>query len=49
MLMADPPLLEVGEITDKGSLNQQAILQWRSAMVEHLYAEGARDHVITID
>ena len=33
-LLADPPSLDKGEITDKGSINQRAVLAHRAAMVE---------------
>lgn len=34
-----PPSIDVGEITDKGSLNQRVILRHRADLVEALYAE----------
>jgi feruloyl-CoA synthase len=34
-----PPSIDVGEITDKGSINQRAVLKARAALVEELYAE----------
>jgi feruloyl-CoA synthase len=37
----EPPDLGAGEITDKGYLNQRAILQRRSAEVDALYAPNA--------
>ena len=37
--MDDPPSLDTGELTDKGSINQRAALSRRAAMVEELYAE----------
>jgi feruloyl-CoA synthase len=46
-LIADQPSLDVGEITDKGSLNQRAVLRHRAATVEGLYATPAPDWVIT--
>ena len=39
ILMDDPPSLDTGELTDKGSINQRAALSYRAAMVEELYAE----------
>lgn len=33
----EPPSLEVGEITDKGSLNQRAVLKHRATIVERLF------------
>ena len=38
MLMEEPPSIDKHEITDKGSLNQGAILRNRAAFVEELYA-----------
>jgi len=37
MFLAEPPSLDVGEITDKGSINQRAVLSHRAALVEQLY------------
>ena len=34
----EPPSIDLGEITDKGSLNQRAVLKHRVALVEQLYA-----------
>src|SRR5271157_2705311 len=39
ILMDDPPSLDSGELTDKGSINQRAVLALRAAMVEEIYAE----------
>ncbi len=36
-LLADPPSLDKGEITDKGSINQRAVLAHRAAMVDALH------------
>ncbi|MGK7865913.1 feruloyl-CoA synthase [Falsiroseomonas sp. E2-1-a20] len=39
-VLLDAPLsLEAGEITDKGSINQRAVLAQRAALVEALYAD----------
>jgi feruloyl-CoA synthase len=47
ILMADPPSLDAGEITDKGYINQRACLQRRAAAVELLYAgEPAGDVIV---
>jgi feruloyl-CoA synthase len=40
ILMDDPLSLGTGEMIDKGSVNQRAILSRRAAMVEELYAEN---------
>ena len=39
ILMDDPPSLDTGELTDKGSINQRAVLSHRAALVEELYSE----------
>ncbi len=39
MILETPPSLDSGEITDKGSINQRAVLEARAAMVEALYGE----------
>ena len=44
MIMKEAPRFDKGEITDKGSLNQRAILKERGALVEALY--GAGDEII---
>ena len=36
-VMAEPPSIDRGEITDKGSINQRAVLAHREALVEALY------------
>src|SRR3989440_1169762 len=40
MVMAEPPSIDANEITDKGYMNQRAVLERRSALVEQLYAGG---------
>jgi feruloyl-CoA synthase len=47
ILLEDPPSLDAGEVTDKGSLNQRAILDRRRSLVDDLYAEAPPLHVIT--
>ncbi|WP_397458393.1 feruloyl-CoA synthase [Pseudomonas asplenii] len=36
-LLEEPASIDRGEITDKGSINQRAVLQWRADRVEALY------------
>ncbi|WP_462383009.1 feruloyl-CoA synthase [Pseudomonas sp. Marseille-QA0892] len=36
-LLDEPPSIDRGEITDKGSINQRAVLKWRAEKVEALY------------
>ena len=45
LLMTDPPDIDAGEITDKGYLNQRAILNARAGLVERLYEDGGADIV----
>ncbi|MEA2691876.1 MAG: feruloyl-CoA synthase, partial [Acidobacteriota bacterium] len=40
LLLAEPPSIDAGEITDKGYINQHAVLARRAALVERLYGEG---------
>jgi feruloyl-CoA synthase len=46
LVMAEPPSIDANEITDKGYINQRAVLERRAALVEALYA-GGKD-VITL-
>lgn len=39
MLMAVPPSIDLGEVTDKGSINQRAVLKARDDLVQALYDE----------
>ena len=41
MVMAEPPSIDANEITDKGYMNQRAVLERRAALVVQLYAGGA--------
>ena len=50
LLLADPPSLDAGEMTDKGSINQAAVLKYRSNLVGELYREQpVSDLVIAVD
>jgi feruloyl-CoA synthase len=37
VVLAEPPSIDRGEITDKGSINQRAVLQHRDAIVQAMY------------
>ena len=39
VLMTEPPSIDRGEITDKGSINQRAVLAHRAETVERLHAD----------
>jgi feruloyl-CoA synthase len=42
-VLAEPPSIDHGEITDKGSINQRAVLKQRDALVNALYLGAAAD------
>jgi feruloyl-CoA synthase len=46
LLLAEPPSLDAGEITDKGYINQRACLQRRAAEIARLYAAKLDPEVI---
>jgi feruloyl-CoA synthase len=46
MVLAQPPSIDLSEITDKGSINQRAVLQARATLVEELYSDPLPPHVI---
>jgi len=48
MILEEPPLLDALEVTDKGSLNQRAMLTRRAALVDELYAPIPSPRVVTI-
>jgi feruloyl-CoA synthase len=47
LLLEEPPSLDRGEITDKGSINQRAVLSGRAALVEELYALSLSPRVMS--
>lgn len=47
VLLDTPPSIEVQEITDKGTINQKAVLKNRAALVEGLYREPVPVHILT--
>ncbi len=49
VVLAEPPSLDIGEMTDKGSVNQRAVLAHRAAVVEALYADQPPSYVIVAD
>jgi feruloyl-CoA synthase len=48
-LLTPPPRLDKGETTDKGYVNQAAVLSHRADVIEKLYAEPPPDEVIVVD
>ncbi len=49
LLLHEPPSVDAGEITDKGYINQRAVLERRADMVELLYSGGFCDGIIEIE
>jgi feruloyl-CoA synthase len=49
LLLTEPPSIDANEITDKGYLNQRAVLTRRAALVERLHGQPAAADVIAID
>jgi feruloyl-CoA synthase len=46
LIMSEAPSIDAGEVTDKGSINQRAVLKSRAALVERLYAEPPDPDII---
>ena len=40
LVMSEPPSIDANEITDKGYMNQRAVLERRAALVEKLYSSS---------
>jgi feruloyl-CoA synthase len=49
LLMPVAPSLDQGEVTDKGSVNQKAILKHHVDLISKLYRTDAPEEVIRID
>ena len=47
-VMSVPPSIDRDEVTDKGSINQQAVLRQRAALVEALYRDAGTDDGILL-
>ena len=45
LLLSEPPSIDTGEVTDKGSINQRAVLKRRDVLVQALH-QGTGDHVL---
>jgi feruloyl-CoA synthase len=48
ILVAEPPSIDAHEITDKGTLNQRAVLENRAALVAELYKAPGSEAVILL-
>jgi len=49
IVLEDAPSLDAGEVTDKGTVNQSAVLKRRAALVEQLYANPIPEAVIVAE
>ena len=47
VMLQQPPSIDANEITDKGSINQSAVLASRASLVGDLYAEHPSPRVLT--
>ena len=48
-LLPDTPIIDFGEITDKGYINQRAVVQRRAAIIERLYSDTNDKDIILVD
>src|SRR3954467_278261 len=48
VLLDQPLSIDRGEVTDKGSINQRAVLENRSALIEEIYSPAPPAQVITL-
>jgi feruloyl-CoA synthase len=46
IVLDEPPSLDGGELTDKGTVNQRAVLDRRASLVERLYTTPYGDGVL---
>ncbi|MDP6314012.1 MAG: hypothetical protein QGF76_07040, partial [Arenicellales bacterium] len=48
MLMSESPQIDANEVTDKGYINQRAVLERRATLVERLYATKPGEEVLIL-
>jgi feruloyl-CoA synthase len=48
ILLDEPLSIDRGEVTDKGSINQRAVLEHRTELIEELYAANPSNRVISV-
>lgn len=48
LILDQPPSIVAGEITDKGTINQRAVIQRRQAAIELLYASQPPDRIVVL-
>ena len=49
LLLREPPSIDAGEVTDKGSINQKAVLGRRARLVDALYDDSSSTMTIDIE
>ncbi|RCV88194.1 feruloyl-CoA synthase [Billgrantia montanilacus] len=49
VLLSEPPRLDAHEITDKGSINQRAVLENRADIIDELYRDSPPPSVLRLD
>ena len=47
-ILDEPPAIDAGELTEKGSVNQKAVLRHRAAIVDQLFAPPPSPALIDI-
>ena len=48
MLLDTPLSIDRGEVTDKGSINQRAVLEHRASLIDALYAPSPDSQIISL-
>ncbi len=48
VLLAEPPSADALEVTDKGSINQRAVLDHRAALVEEIYLDPPSPRILVL-
>lgn len=48
VLLATPLSIDRGEVTDKGSVNQRAVLEHRADLIEHIYGAATPPHIVEV-
>jgi len=49
LLLEEPASIDAGEVTDKGYINQRAVIERRAALVESLYGDVPAANIITLE
>jgi feruloyl-CoA synthase len=48
VLLGTPLSIDRGEVTDKGSINQRAVLEHRAGLIDAMYATSSDPHIISL-